>query len=116
MANRDKEIRRIWNMSEHDYTETFKDEKITIPAHGYIEKGRRWCVEFMGTPTKFEKDNPDKPENLKQLRCETVIAGQAPKNPTGYTCQVCGQKFSTKQSLGGHMGSHKEQPAASKPA
>lgn len=116
MANRDKQLRRIWNMSDHEYRETFKGEEIVIKPHGYIEKGRRWAVEFMGSPTHFEADNPESIKNIKMLRWEAVTAGDKPEPPVGYRCQVCGQSFSSKQSLGGHMNTHKEQPAASKPA
>ncbi len=116
MANRDREMRRIWNRADVDYKEEFKGEDVVIQAHGYIVRGRRWTVDFLGSPTSFNPEFPDDPNNVKNLTWELDKEGDVPEIKP-YTCNICGEIFATKQSLGGHMSAnHKRQPAAPVPA
>ena len=116
MANRDKELRRIWNKSDTEYQETFKGEDIVIPPHGSIVRGRRWVVDFLGSPTKFDSERPDDPKNIKHLTWEAASSDE-PEQKQEFVCNMCGERFTSKQALGGHTTqNHGKAEPAPKPA
>lgn len=63
---------KVWNDNKYPHTETFKGDKITIPAGGFIEMDYVEAVEFQGqfTPIKKLGTGADDPTGFKMIRVE----------------------------------------------
>lgn len=108
---RKRETRKVWNDSDTEYVEKWKDREIRIPARGHIIMTRKDCVAFMGYFTGYDKEYPER--SVKALRwtpheTEDIIL-------EGHPCHICGLRFNTPQELSDHTKEHAGQPAAKDP-
>lgn len=97
---------KVWNDNVHPYKETFKDEKIEIPAKSYILMEEDDAYQFKGTFSApvLNVDGVHLPEGFKMIRLEKHdgdAADTAPKE-AGHKCLACGYKGSSPEDVAEH--------------
>lgn len=118
-----KQLDKIWNPSEKDYTEEFNGKMITLPANGgpnkegsYVVMSRRDRVKFLGQFIPYDpelKNQRDEDPGAKPLKW--CVHSEAELMVEGHSCNVCGLRFNTPQELAGHVVVHDGQPVAPEP-
>ena len=61
---------KIWNDSDSEYHEMFRDKRIVIPARSYIEMGRAEGNKFLSSYAPVVVDGAGRLQNPKKLRME----------------------------------------------
>jgi hypothetical protein len=104
---------KVWNDNVYPYSETFKGDKIHIPAKQCIEMEEEDAISFRGTfsPPVRDADGNDTPAGYKMIRIEGGgPAAQTAKTAADHVCQLCKEKFQTESSLILHSEhAHKDQ-------
>lgn len=93
---------KVWNDSTHDWTETFKGDKITIKAKEHIEMEESEAVEFKGQYSGFHllANGTQDPKTMKMIRIEKPK--HTPEEEEGmeiFPCQACRKVFTTEELL-----------------
>ena len=90
---------KVWNDNIYDFTSTFKGEKLTVPAGGFVLLDFEEAQEFRGqwSPMPPEDFAGDERTFYKMIRVEAGPAGYVV--PTGFINQVPGQRFETQKEL-----------------
>jgi hypothetical protein len=105
---------KVYNDNTHPYTETFKDNKIVIPAGGFVEMEYYEAHEFKGTYKAIERDgdNQPLPSSYKKIRIEELKAGEVDAKIESNKCVACSFRGSSALDLHGHiLAAHSEQVA-----
>lgn len=109
---------RIWNTSDYEYTEKFRDDFIVIPPKKFIEMDRGEAALFLGQykPIVRTPDGQPDPRFVKSLRKEIMPEGYVPLDPrfVGVTqpkleilkCECCGFIAPNKKALNEHLKTH----------
>lgn len=103
----------LLNRDRADYTETFKGDKVTIPAGKAIKMSRRDAVQFRGQYGGSADGDPTRPKikNLIMLPIKEInpdlVAGElkdlaAPVAKT-YICNYDGREFDSQEELDEHL-------------
>ena len=98
---------KVWNDNVHPYSETFRGNKISIAAKGFVELEYDDAVAFHGSfaPIQVDADGNPVPEGYKMLRMEEPAVGVEVKaNPL--MCQACRYLATSKQDLADHATTH----------
>lgn len=98
-------IVKVWNDNSYDYKETFREQKIEIPAKGFIKMEQDEAELFKGTFAGILLDadsNPD-PRGFKMIRIEPIGAEKAEDAPEKFVSHRDGQVFDTKAELLNHL-------------
>lgn len=101
---------KVWNDNVHPYKETFREQKIEIPAKGFIKMDAEEAHLFKGTFAGILRDadnNPD-PRGYKMIRIEAIGAEDAEPAPIQFISQVTGEKFTTQKELDEHLKQFKD--------
>jgi hypothetical protein len=61
---------KVRNLDSRDYVEDFRDERIYIPAGGFVEMGRSEALTFMGQITPLNIDGSGECIQPKKLQIE----------------------------------------------
>lgn len=101
----------VYNNGSKDYTEFFKDETITIPAHRSIEMTRSDAIDFAGR-------HPGKDPHTSNLIEKNILFGAIPESGSSlrahnehHVCHVCSQVFSSAKGLEDHVEEKHRNPA-----
>jgi hypothetical protein len=96
---------KVWNDSERDYYEEFKNYKIHIPGKSFIELPRSDGVALLGTFSGGRRDEYGRFINEKALRLEFDHEAEAERTdqPLKYKCELTGEMFRTIQGLEKHQ-------------
>lgn len=93
------QVAKVWNDGPTDYTETFRDNQLTIKKGGYIEMDRYEAAAFVSQYIKPKKTEIGTYLNHKQLRVE-VPADVA--TPNDNRCMLCKGTFANATELSLH--------------
>lgn len=105
---------KVWNDNTHPYSETFKDNKIVIPAGGFIEMEYYEAHELKGGYKAIERDgdNQPLPSSFKMIRVEEPKSGELDSKIELNKCVACAFRGSSPVELHGHiLAAHSEQIA-----
>ena len=118
-----RQMDKIWNTSDKDYSEEFNGTVITLPGNGgpnkegsFVVMSRRDRVKFLGSYRPFDselKNQKDDDPGAKALKW--CIHSEAELMVEGHACNICGLRFNTPQELTGHVTVHEGQPVAPEP-
>lgn len=94
---------KVWNDNIHDLDETFKGDKILIPAGKYIEMDPYEANDFKGQYKQrvLDASGLQDPKSFKMVRIEKSNH-LAPVAPMLHKCQVCGIGYESEKVLGAH--------------
>lgn len=95
---------KVYNDNVHPYSEKFKDQKLEIPPHEFIEMEYEEAVQFLGTysPIKVDADENPIPQCYKMLRIVKPVIKATP-GVANFNCQKCGYKGANNKDLGEHL-------------
>ena len=102
---------RVWNDNVHDYSETFREQKISIPAKKFImmddEQAHLFVCNF--APIKCDADGNPVPEGYKMVRIErNSDAAPVEVKVNENVCHACQYEGASKADLSEHIeASHK---------
>lgn len=100
---------QVWNENTYPYTETFKGDRVHIPAKSFVEMDEDDANMFLGTynaPRKRGDNTPD-PAHYKMLR--VVRDGATTVSPaSAHICNLCAYKASGAKDLDEHSKLHAE--------
>lgn len=92
------ELARVWNNSDKEYVERFKNDIIKIPAHGYIEMDFHDAVLFKG-----QYIPPNEGKNQKRITVEKIMRADPNWRPSGFISHIDGKVFATQEELDAHL-------------
>lgn len=101
---------KVWNDNSVIWTESFKGEKITIPAKSFVEMDFYEAHEFKGqfSPVKLKGDGTQDPTTFKMIRVEMPTKETADGDDDGqeiFQCNMCRKIFTTDAALTKHSES-----------
>lgn len=102
---------RVFNDNVHDYSETFREVKLKIPAKGFILMDAEEAHLFKGTFAGILRDaddNPD-PKGFKMIRIEPISAEAAAPEAEKFLSHHDGKSFDTKAELLNHLEQFKDE-------
>ena len=104
-------IGRVWNRGPETYTESFKNQKISIPPGKSIDMPLHEAERFLGrhSPTKTKVEHNGKMVSkvvYKALELEHIWDPKTgPKGKPAYVCPMCGQEYAKREELDAHIKS-----------
>jgi hypothetical protein len=106
-----EQLCEIWNLLDKPHTETFKGDKIVIPAHGFISKWPNGSLinELEAAEFRSSYNGSDEFGNLIEKKIKINRVGdKRPLEQTGFNCNFCGKNFLSKTELDDHSKTHSE--------
>jgi hypothetical protein len=103
---------KVWNDGDYEYRETFKDQDIRIPAHGFIEMEYYDAYEFKGTYKSIQRDSDNQPlpHCMKKIRVEEIKPEQVDAKIEANTCVACKFRAASPKELFDHtVANHSHQ-------
>lgn len=97
---------RVWNDNKYEYRETFKGDKVVIPAGKFIEMQEDEAIQFKGTfsPPVLDSDGNHKPEGFKMIRLERITAEMIEEAKVNeLKCLACAKELATQAQLDAHI-------------
>jgi hypothetical protein len=96
---------KVYNDSPWPHTETFKGDKVTVPANGSIEMEFFDAHEFKGQfyPPLVDADGGQQEKSFKRIRVMPIVEGEAALSPEKPRCQACKYEATSKQDLEDHI-------------
>ena len=94
---------KVYNDNVHDFNQTFRDDKIHIPAKGYIEMDEddAHSFECQYHPPTVDAGGTQMAESYKMLRVDRPGGPSRALDP--WTCQACNYKGVSKEDLNSHV-------------
>ena len=93
---------KVWNDSDHDWSEVFKGEKLHIPARKFIEMEFYDAHEFKSqySPIKIKADDTQDEKSYKRIRVEKVAQedGEVDRQEV-FPCNLCKKVFNSEEAL-----------------
>jgi hypothetical protein len=102
---------KVWNDNVHPYREEFRDQKIYIPAKGYIEMQLDEAQLFKGSfaPVPVDADGNPTPEGFKMIRIEQIAEGASAPEVKATVCMACAKDCASVKALQDHIfADHKD--------
>ncbi|UCG54700.1 MAG: hypothetical protein JSV32_00320 [Dehalococcoidia bacterium] len=88
---------KVWNDSDIDHVELFRDKEVRIPAHEYIEMGRSEANKFISQFCPVKQDGAGRHVAPKKLRIEKPAEEFAEMTGQPLKYEACdGKMFRTK--------------------
>jgi hypothetical protein len=99
---------KVWNDNSYAYNETFREQKISIPAKEYIEMEHDEALLFRGTfaPIKRDADGNPTADGYKMIRIEEPGVPQPAAKVDPLLCQSCRYLALNPSDLTGHLKTH----------
>ena len=97
---------RVWNDNTYPYTEQFRDQKIHIPAKGFImmEAGEAHLFRGSFAPVQLDGDGNPHPSGYKMIRIEETSSEPVPAVTVNEKkCIACAYEATSKADLDEHV-------------
>lgn len=103
---------KVWNDNTYDYKEEFREQKIAIPAKGYVvmEADEAHMFRSSFCPIIVDHDGKPDPKGYKIIRLEPIgDAEETMEAKPSLDCIVCKYKAASDTDLKEHLTTHESQ-------
>ena len=101
-----RQMARVWNLDDKDYSEKFKERLITIPAKKFIVMEPSEADSFLRAFTSIIRDTENKdvvPKMLKKELFKTKDKNPLNVPPPKFQCMIDAKLFPTQKAYDDHV-------------